>query len=441
MPIDGSNPEGLLPEDVEKCVLGCMMLFDQAADYALAELTEEDFFVESHVVIFRVMQILIDEGTPLDVMTLAEKLTDIKRFELAGGAHALAALMEIVPHAEHVRYYCRIVKTNSERRKLKNIAFKLRGMTGSDLEENIVFDVRDTVAWIETQLADLSGIRKDGLKTMREGVAALRNKIQERHEKPELRLNTGFSDIDHIMKIYSGQFIVLGARPGMGKTALVGQVMQHVAETTGHCLYISLEMDDSEIAGRLCGTQLEFADAVENLPILISDTEYDFDKICSLIRMSVRRNRVKLVVIDYLQLIDLRGNFPNDEAKVAHMSKTFKRLARTLKIPIVAVVQLNRDLEKRDDKRPRVSDIRGSGAIEQDADIIGFLYRDVVYNKDADPGEAEFILAKQRSGASGRTIKLGWHGAETRFSDWSMRPIDDEGLFTEQHFGEGVDLP
>lgn len=441
MPVDGSNPEGLSPDDIEKCVLGCMILMEQAADYALAEVSEDDFFHEANVAIFRVMQLLSDEGTPLDIMTLAEKLQNTKRLETAGGPAALAALMEIVPHAAHVRHYCQMLKANSERRKLKNIAFKLRGMTGADSEEHSIFDVRDTVAWLETQLADLSGIRKDGLKTMREGVDSLRKKLQEREEKPELRLKTGFHDIDEVLSIYGGQFIVLGARPGMGKSALVGQVLKNVAETVGHNLYVSLEMDDSEIAGRLCGKSLQHAEAVETLPILISDTEYDFDKICSLIRMAVRRNRVKAVVIDYLQLIELRGNYPNDEAKIAHMSKTFKRLARTMKVPIIAVVQLNRDLEKRDDKRPRVSDIRGSGAIEQDADIIAFLYRDVVYNKDADPGEAEFILAKQRSGSSGRTIKLGWHGEETRFCDWALRPIDDSDLFPEQRFGEGVDLP
>jgi len=440
MPLDGSNPEGLLPEDVEKCVLGCMVLWDQAADFALSELTEEDFFGEAHRAIFNVIQLLVDEGVPVDVMTLADRLVATRKLETAGGAGALKQLMEIVPHATHIRYYCRIVKDNSERRKLKFISQQFRSMT-FDTDPDATFDHRSTISWLESQLAELSGIRKDGLKTMREGVQALRSKMQERLEKPELLISSGLNDIDQLVKIYSGQFIVLGARPGMGKTALVGQMLKHVAETTGHCLYVSLEMDDSEIAGRLCGTEMQFADSVEVLPILISDTEYDFDKICSVVRMSVRRNRVKLVVIDYLQLIDLRGNFPNDEAKIAHMSKTFKRMARTLKVPIVAVVQLNRTLEQRDDKRPRMSDIRGSGAIEQDADIIGFLYREVVYNKDADPGEAEFILVKQRSGASGRTIKLGWHGPETRFSDWSMRPIDDEGLFTEQHFGEGVDLP
>jgi len=154
----------------------------------------------------------------------------------------------------------------------------------------------------------------------------------------------------------------------------------------------------------------------------------------------VRKNRVKLVVIDYLQLMEMPNSRLQSEEKIAEMSKMLKRLAKTLKITILACVQLNRELEKRDDKRPRTSDIRGSGAIEQDADTIAFLFREQVYNPDADPGEAEFIVTKNRAGRPNRTIKLGWIGEQTRFTNWSERPIDDTGLFAEQHFGEGVDL-
>ena len=432
MPIDGSNPEGLLPDDVEKCVLGCMILFDQAADFALSELTDEDFFSEAHRAIFNVIQLLVDEGIPVDVMTLAERLVTTRKLETAGGAGALKQLMEIVPHAAHVRYYCRIVKDNSERRKLKYISQQFRSMT-LDTEPEAAFDHRATVAWMESQLLDLSGIRKDGLKTMRDAFESLRTR---RVDNQEAALKTGFTDIDQAIKLLPGKLIILGARPGMGKTAIVVQFMRHVAETVGYCLYVSLEAEDWEVAERL-----DHYAASEDLPILISETEFEFVKICSLIRMTVRKHRVKLVVIDYLQLMELPNSRLQSEEKIAEMSKMLKRLAKTLKITIVACVQLNRELEKRDDKRPRTSDIRGSGAIEQDADTIAFLYREAAYNPDADPGEAEFIVMKNRSGRPNRTIKLGWIGEETRFTDWSMRPIDDEGLFAEQHFGEGVDLP
>jgi replicative DNA helicase len=122
------------------------------------------------------------------------------------------------------------------------------------------------------------------------------------------------------------------------------------------------------------------------------------------------------------------------------MSKMLKRIAKQLKITIVACVQLNRELEKRDDKRPRTSDIRGSGAIEQDADTIAFLFREQVYNPDADPVEAELIVTKNRAGRPNRTVKLGWIGEQTRFTNWSERPVDDTGLFGEPNFGDGVDL-
>jgi len=302
-----------------------------------------------------------------------------------------------------------------------------------DTEPEAAFDHRATVAWMESQLLDLSGIRKDGLKTMRDAFESLRTR---RVDNQEAALKTGFTDIDQAIKLLPGKLIILGARPGMGKTAIVVQFMRHVAETVGYCLYVSLEAEDWEVAERL-----DHYAASEDLPILISETEFEFVKICSLIRMTVRKHRVKLVVIDYLQLMELPNSRLQSEEKIAEMSKMLKRLAKTLKITIVACVQLNRELEKRDDKRPRTSDIRGSGAIEQDADTIAFLYREAAYNPDADPGEAEFIVMKNRSGRPNRTIKLGWIGEETRFTDWSMRPIDDEGLFTEQHFGEGVDLP
>jgi replicative DNA helicase len=432
MPLDGSNPEGLLPEDVEKCVLGCMVLWDQAADFALSELTEEDFFGEANRAIFNVIQLLVDEGVPVDIMTLADRLVATRKLETAGGPAALGKLMEIVPHATHIRYYCRIVKDNSERRKLKYISQQFRSMT-LDTDPDAVFDQKATIAWMEKELLDLSGIRKDGLKTMRDAFEALRTR---RIDNQESAIKTGFAEIDQIVKLLPGKLIILGARPGMGKTAMVVQFMRHVGETSGYCLYISLEMPDMEIAERL-----ESCTGAEDLPILISDNEFEFVKICSLIRMTVRKHRVKLVVIDYLQLMELPHSRLQSEEKIAEMSKTLKRLAKTLKITIVACVQLNRELEKRDDKRPRTSDIRGSGAIEQDADTIAFLYRESAYNPDADPGEAEFIVTKNRAGRPNRTVKLGWIGEETRFTDWSMRPIDDEGLFAEQHFGEGVDLP
>jgi replicative DNA helicase len=432
MPTDGSNPERLSADDVEKCVLGCMVLFTQAADYVLGELSEEDFFVEANRAIFSVIQLLVDEGTPVDIMTLAEKLQTTRMLETAGGVSALQQIMEIVPHAEHVRYYCQIQKSNSERRKLKYLSMQLRGMIGEN-DPDAVFDVRETVAWMEQRLMELQGLRRDGLKTMRDAFEALRNRRIDNHDAT---LKTGFDEIDQIIKLLPGKLIVLGARPGMGKTAMVVQIMRHVGETIGHSLYVSLEMPDMEIAERL-----EQYTGAEDLPILISDNEFEFAKICSLIRMTVRKHRVKLVVIDYLQLMELPHSRLQSEEKIAEMSKTLKRLAKTLKITIVACVQLNRELEKRDDKRPRTSDIRGSGAIEQDADTIAFLYRESVYNQDADVGEAEFIVTKNRAGRPNRTVKLGWIGEETRFTNWSERPIDDTGLFAEQHFGEGVDLP
>jgi replicative DNA helicase len=432
MPVDGSNPEGLSADDVEKCVLGCMVLFDQAADYVLAEVSEDDFFVDANRSVYCVLRLLVDEGTPIDIMTLADKLESTRKFASVGGIEALQKIMEVVPHAAHVRYYCQILKTNSERRKLRDIAFKLRGMTGDNNSDSI-FDVRETVAWVEQRLLELSGLRRDGLKTMRDAFDSLRAR---RVDNSDALLKTGFSEIDEIVKLMPGKLIILGARPGMGKTALVVQFMRHVGETTGHCLYVSLEMPDTEIAERL-----EQYRNAEDLPILISDDEFEFTKICSMIRMTVRRYRVKLVVIDYLQLMEMPNSRLQSEEKIAEMSKTLKRIAKTLKITIVACVQLNRELEKRDDKRPRTSDIRGSGAIEQDADTIAFLFREHVYNPDADPGEAEFIVTKNRAGRPNRTVKLGWVGEDTRFTGWSARPIDDADLFTEQQFGAGVDLP
>lgn len=432
MPIDGSNPEGLSPTDVEKCVLGCMVLFDQAADYALSELSEEDFFSPASRAVFVVIQLLVDEGTPVDIMTLADRLQQTRKLDAAGGPQYLTEIMQIVPHAAHVRYYCQMLKAFSERRKLKVISQRLTVMTAAS-DPEAVFDQKSTMAWLEEQLMEMSGLRRDGLKTVRDAFESLHNR---RLECDEAVLKTGFIEIDEVVKMLPGKLVVIGARPGMGKTALVVQMLKHVAETVGHCLYVSLEMPDTEIAERL----EQYPEATE-LPILISDDEFEFSKICSLIRMTVRKYRVKLVVIDYLQLMEMPQSRLQNEEKIAEMSKLLKRMAKTLRITIVACVQLNRELEKRDDKRPRTSDIRGSGAVEQDADTIALLYREHVYNRDAEPGEAEFIVTKNRAGRPNKTIKLGWIGDKTRFTNWAERPVDESGLFGEQHFGEGVDLP
>jgi len=421
-------------EDAEQAVLGSMLLQENAAAYAIAELEDGDFNSPQHRLIFQAIALLVDEGSVVDGVLLAERLSRMGRLADAGGPQMIYQLLEVVPHSEHVRYYCRLLKDWSKRRRLFHLSAQLRQRTADTLGMLKTFDVEEATQWVESELMALSGLSCDGLKTMQFAVQQL-----ERHREQQKTswLTTGFTEIDSAMSLQPGRLYLLGARPGMGKTSFVTQVLRHVAATFGHTYYASLEMEDWEIAEKLCGINMQNAEATSELPILMTNDEYNFDQIASRIRLTARRHRVRLAVVDHLHLIEVSARMSLEE-RVSHITANMKRLARSLKIPIVLVVQLNRELERRDDKRPRNSDIRGGG--EQDADVISFLYRHSQYDPDADPGEAEFIITKNRTGAGNKTIKLGWHGPETRFSDWAQRPINTDDLFQEARFGEGVDL-
>ncbi len=421
-------------EEAEGAVLGAMLLQANAAAYAVAELEESDFYGQQHGLIFRALSLLVDEGNAVDGVLLAERLNRMGKLEEAGGPAMIYKLMDTVPHSEHVRYYCRILKDWSKRRKLYYLSLQLRGRT-SDIEQNLkTFDVEETTQWIESELMTMSGMARDGLKTMEFAVQQL---LRHQEQKNTSWLSTGFTDIDSAMSLQPGRLYLLGARPGMGKTSFVTQVLKHVAANYGHTYYASLEMEDWEIAEKLCGPSMRHASATADLPILMTNDEYNYEQIASRIRLTARRHRVRLVVVDHLHLIEVSARMSPEE-RVSYITSNMKRLARSLKIPILLVAQLNREVERRDDKRPRNSDLRGGG--EQDADVIAFLYRHSQYDPDADPGEAEFIITKNRTGQGNKTIKLGWHGPETRFSDWSQRPVEADDLFQEASFGDGVDL-
>lgn len=423
-------------EEIELAVLGSMLLQANAATYAIAELQEDDFYHAAHQTIFRAISLLVDEGSAVDIVLLGDRLSRMGKLDDAGGSAMLFKILETVPHSEHVRFYCKRLKEWSKRRRVFYMSAQLR-QQAADTDGNLkTFDVEETLQWVESELMALSGIARDGLKTMEFAVQELRRRQEL---GPESALTTGFEDVDRVVKLQPGRLYILGARPGMGKTSLVTQILRNVAEHYGHTFYASLEMEDWEIAQKLCGQNMRDAEFASMLPILMTTDEYNFDQIAARIRVMARRHRVRLVVIDHLHIMEVSGRMTGEE-KIAHISGGMKRLARQLNIPIILVAQLNRELERRDEKRPRNSDIRGGGSVEQDADAIMFLYRHSQYDPDADPGEAELIITKNRTGQANKTIKLGWHGSETRFSDWSHRPIETDDLFREARFGEGVDL-
>lgn len=421
-------------EDAEQAVLGSMLLQENAAAYAIAELEESDFYSIQHQLIFRAIAMLVDEGDAVDGVLLAERLNRMGKLADAGGVAMIYQLLEVVPHSEHVRYYVRLLKDWSKRRRLFYLSSQLRQRTADTVGALKTFDVESTTQWLESELMSLSGLASDGLKTMQFAVEQLE---RHREQKRSAWLTTGFADIDAAISLQPGRLYLLGARPGMGKTSFVTQVLRHVAATFGHAYYASLEMEDWEIAEKLCGPNMANASDTADLPILMTNDEYSFDQIASRIRLTARRHRVRLAVVDHLHLIEVSARMSLEE-KVSYITANMKRLARSLKIPILLVVQLNRELERRDDKRPKNSDIRGGG--EQDADVISFLYRHSQYDPDADPGEAEFIITKNRTGQGNKTIKLGWHGPQTRFSDWNQRPVHMDDMFHEARFGDGVDL-
>lgn len=438
--------------EAEMSVLGGVLLENEALNRALEFLRTEDFYRESHRKIFNALIILGDKSEPADLVTLTAVLKDRGELEAVGGSTYLATLVDYVPTAANINYYCKLVKEKSVARKLieASTAIATRGYEGGDMEEILDQAEKSIFEISENRIRPSYYPVKDILKDTFKSIEAL-------YERKELvtGVPTGYHELDKMTAgLQPSDLVIVAGRPSMGKTAFALNVVEYAtthADNSVPAVIFSLEMSKEQLvqrmlcslakvdAGRLRTGHLGESDwpkltmaagQLNETQIFIDDTPA-----ISVLELRSKARRLKaehglgLIIVDYLQL--MRGSNPESrQQEISEISRSLKALAKELSLPVVALSQLNRSLESRTDKRPMMADLRESGAIEQDADVIMFVYRESVYCEDCKSRErtcekghdkdAEIIIGKQRNGPIG-TVHLTFRGEFTRFENQAKR--------------------
>ena len=442
MPADDFT--GKLPPQslaAEQSVLGSILVLNEAIDEVADFLHPSHFYSEKHQIIYAAILRLYESGIRgIDALTLGEELERRKQLEAIGGARYILDILETVPHAGHVKYYAEIVRDKWIQRSLTNVCTDVLRECYSGTN-----DTADVLTQAEKGIFQILEQQETGAKlSMHDIMIDTLERINVRlgKEGSISGLSTGFVDLDRQTNGFQpSELVILAARPSMGKTAFVCNIAEWVAGAgqTG-VLIFSLEQSKLELAERfLClrarldghrvrkglleaperDALLHAAQELSQLPLFIDDTPArTVGQISAICRRMKRRHHVGLVVLDYLQLIEPEDKRANREQQIAQTTRRLKGIAKENDVPVVALSQLNRGVELREDKRPRLADLRESGAIEQDADFVMFLHRPDAYNPDDRPGEAEVIVAKHRSGPTG-IINLRWRKESMRFEDYS----------------------
>lgn len=433
--------------EAEQSVLGGLMLDDRAWDSIADRVREGDFYRHDHRLIYRVIAKLSELSKPIDVLTVSEALREVKELDNAGGEVYLFELANNTPSVANITAYADIVRERSVLRQLISTAneiashaFNPDGRTSVellDLAEREVFAISE------------QGARVGGPINVKEYLATAMDKIDTLYNSNNAitGVPTGYHDFDEMTSgLQDSDLIIVAGRPSMGKTTYAMNIAEHVAiKSKLPTLIFSMEMPGDSLVMRslssLCRIdqlrirtgKLEDEDwprigsAVSMLseaPLFIDDTPAlsPAELRARARRLAKEHGKLGLIVIDYLQLMQVPGSSENRTAEISEISRSLKALAKELKVPVIALSQLNRGLEQRADKRPIMSDLRESGAIEQDADLIVFIYRDEVYNESSpDRGTAEIIIAKQRNGPIGK-VRLTFLGQYTCFENFTRGP-------------------
>ena len=435
--------ERTLPHNLEaeRSVLGAILVHNDAFNLAAQVIDSRDFYRDAHRRIFDKMVMLNERNQAIDFVTLKEELGRAGEIDEVGGPAYIASLADGVPRATNVEYYARIVK---EKATLRNLIFAankiLTNAYEADQESDLILDEA------ESSIFSVADDRlKAGFVPMRQLVHESFPKIEQLFEQKRLitGVPTGFVDLDEMTRgLQGGDLVIVAARPSMGKTSLVLNIAQHVAIQPDHTVgFFSLEMSKESLVLRLLTSEAQIdshrlmsgaigqkdygriSHALETLSamrLFIDDTaNVGVLEMRAKARRLQSEHRLSLLVVDYIQLMSGRGRFENRTLELASISRSLKGLAKELSVPIVVLSQLSRAPESRSDHRPQLSDLRESGALEQDADVVILIYRDDVYNKDPnspDAGTAELILAKQRNGPTG-TVRLAFLREQTRFAN------------------------
>ncbi|MCR1833716.1 replicative DNA helicase [Oceanobacillus caeni] len=430
--------------EAEQSVIGAVFLEPEAFSTASEKLVPEDFYRAAHQRIFAAMMKLADRGEPIDVITVTSYLNDAKQLDEVGGVVYLTQLAESVPTAANIEFYCKIVEEKALLRRLIRTATDI--VTSSFEKED---DVADVLNDAEKGILEVSSRKNSGaFKSIKDVLIDVYDNIERLHQQngDVTGIPTGFRDLDKITSGFQrNDLIIIAARPSVGKTAFALNVAQSVAVNTDENVAIfSLEMGADQLvqrmlcaegnidAQRLRNGQLEAEDwtkltmamgSLSNAGIYIDDSPgIRVSEIRSKCRRLKQEHGLGMILIDYLQLIQGSGNSgENRQQEVSEISRSLKGLARELDVPLIALSQLSRGVESRQDKRPMMSDLRESGSIEQDADIVGFLYRDDYYDKESEKQNIiEIILAKQRNGPVG-TVELAFVKEYNKFVDLDHR--------------------
>ena len=422
-------------EESERAVLAAVLLDPRLLAAVSGRLRPEDFFAERHRAIFASMIELQESGSSIDLRTLQARLEQKREIDGVGGLAYLAGLDVDLPDLGRFDSYVEIVKERSVRRRLIDVC---RDVTRDCLDGGL--DAPSALARAEQAVLSL------GEEAIRRGFVPLARILEETLEMLEespgkglTGISSGFLDLDRLTHgLGRGSLIIVAGRPGMGKTTFALNVAEHAAirqqKTVG---VFSLEMGQQELALRILASESEVkfgklrsglysqAEAVKLIdtmktisrsPLFIDDSAAPtILEVASKARRLKAEKDLSLLVIDYLQLMQAGGRFENRNLEIAAITRSFKQLAKELDIPVILISQLSRQPERRGgDHRPQLSDLRESGAIEQDADVVLFVYRDIVYNEEADAREAELIVGKNRNGETG-TVNMVFFGETTRF--------------------------
>ncbi len=429
--------------EAEQAVLGGIMLQPEAWDRIADVLTPEDFYRRDHRLIFNAIGKLIERSQPCDAITLGEWFESQQQAGEVGGVGYLAELVNNTPSAANVRAYAEIVREKSLLRRLIDAGVSIAedGYRPEGRATRELVDLAEQRVFAIAEGGKRAGQGYVGMhETAREVLRLLQDRYANRGQLTGLA--TGFIDLDRLTSgLQPSDLVIVAARPAMGKTAFALNIAEHAAlRDKKTVLVFSMEMSATQLGfrlvssiGRIDQTQLRNGDIpdedwprVTNAMSLLSGARIFVDDTPALAPMELRARAPRLqrehglglIVIDYLQLMQVPGNTENRATEISEISRGLKALAKELNVPVVALSQLNRSLEQRTDKRPVMADLRESGAIEQDADVIMFIYRDEYYHKDSsDKGLAEVIIGKQRNGPTG-TLKLAFLGRYTKFESY-----------------------
>jgi replicative DNA helicase len=429
--------------EAESSVLGGLLLDNSAWDRMGDLLVDGDFYRHEHQLIYAAIGALINASKPADVITVFEQLQNQGHADAAGGLGYLNSLAQYVPSASNIRRYAEIVRERSILRKLVTASDEI-ATAAFNPKGRAVDKILDEAEQKIFNIGEEGSRMKQGFQSMDSLVVDLLDRVQEMADNPNdiTGVPTGFHDLDKMTSgLQPGDLVVLAARPSMGKTAFAINIAEHVALNEGLPVAVfSMEMGAAQLAVRVVGsigrvdqghlrtgklTDEEWprlTEAIERLRTVSLHIDETPGLTPSELRANSRRlarqcGKLGLIVVDYLQLMSGSSGSDGDNraTELGEISRGLKMLAKELQCPVIALSQLNRGVEQRTDKRPMMSDLRESGAIEQDADIIMFIYRDDYYNKDSkDPGVAEIIIGKQRNGPTG-TVRLAFLKPLTRF--------------------------